>query len=105
MLSGGSDSTVTPMNSILGIHSAVNHPYSEHRISVYQALKMFTLDAAYAAYEDVKKGSLKKGKIGDMTVLSDNIFSVPENRIRDIKVEMTIKSGKIVYKRGERSIG
>ena len=105
VLSGGSDSTVTPMNSILGIHSAVNHPYSEHRISVYQALKMFTLDAAYAAYEDVKKGSLKKGKIGDMTVLSDNIFSVPENRIRDIKVEMTIKSGKIVYKRGERSIG
>lgn len=97
VVAGGSDSNVTPMDSLLGIHSAVNHPYPEHRVSVYQALRMFTIDAAYAAFEEKKKGSLEKGKIGDLTILEEDPYEVAQDFIRDIKVWMTVKDGNIIF--------
>lgn len=97
LVAGGSDSNVTPMNSILGIHAAVNHPYPEHRVSVYQALRMFTIDGAYSAREENIKGSIEPGKHGDLTVLDASPYQVEPDKIQDIGVSMTVKDGRVVY--------
>jgi hypothetical protein len=102
LVAGGSDSNVTPMDAVLGIHAAVNHPYPEHRVSVKEALRMFTIDGAYSAFEEDKKGSLERGKLGDLTILESSPYEVPQDQIRDIPVEMTVKEGRIVYQREEK---
>lgn len=99
VVAGGSDSNVTPMDALLGIHSAVNHPYPEHRVTVEEALKMFTINGAYAAFEEKEKGSLLPGKKGDFVILSENPLEVAGEHIKDIQVEMTIKEGNIVFQK------
>ncbi|MBE0556602.1 MAG: amidohydrolase family protein, partial [Proteobacteria bacterium] len=68
-------------------------------ISVNEALRMWTTNAAYSGFEEHIKGSLEPGKFADMIVISHDILSVPEDRIKEIKVDMTIIDGKIVYER------
>lgn len=99
VVAGGSDSNVTPMDALLGIHAAVNHPYPEHRVTLTQALRMFTIDGAYSAFEEGKKGSIEEGKNGDLVILSQNPYEVPKTSIKDIRVEMTVKEGRIVYQK------
>ncbi len=97
---GGSDSDVTPMNPMLGIHMAVNHPMTAHQIDVYEAVKMFTIDAAYGNHEEDKKGSLEVGKMGDLVVLEENPFEVSRNRIREIQISATFKEGNMLFSKG-----
>ncbi|MEG1431791.1 amidohydrolase [Eubacterium sp.] len=97
MLCGGSDSSVTPIDPILGIHAAVNPPYAQNALTPQEALAMFTTNAAYAAFEEDCKGSLKPGKLGDITILSDDPLSVLPQSIGDIQVEATIVRGTVVY--------
>ena len=66
-------------------------------ISVKDALKMWTTHAAFSGSEENIKGSLEVGKLADFTVISDDILSIPEERIKDLKVETTIIGGKVVY--------
>ncbi len=99
VLAGGSDSNVTPIDSLLGIHAAVNHPYPEHRISVWQALRMFTIDGAFSAFEEKKKGTIEAGKLGDLVILSESPYRAAPEKIKDIPVLMTVKEGRIVYKK------
>lgn len=94
---GGSDSDVCEINPILGIYSAVNHPKEKSRITVLEAVKMFTTNAAYASFEENEKGSIKNGKIADLVVLDKDIFKIPKEEIKDIKIKMTIKDGIIIY--------
>ena len=101
VLGGGSDSGVTPIDPVLGIHAAVNPPYEENSITARQALRMFTIDGAYTAFEEKEKGSIAAGKWGDLTILSDNPLAVDPRKIKDIAVEMTVKKGEIVYNKGE----
>jgi len=66
-------------------------------ISASQALAMYTISAAYASFEEGIKGSITRGKLADIVVLSnDPIKSIPE-QIKEIKVEMTIIGGKVVW--------
>jgi predicted amidohydrolase YtcJ len=65
------------------------------------ALKMYTLNPAYAAFEEDIKGSLSPGKLADLTVLSKDILTIPEAEIRDTEVVMTVLGGKVVYRRPE----
>ncbi len=58
---------------------------------------MFTINAAYAAFEEDLKGSLAPGKLADLAVLSNDLFSVPEQEILKTEVLITILGGKIVY--------
>jgi hypothetical protein len=105
----GSDWTVAPMNAILGIYAAVtrrtlddknpNGWIPEQKISVEDAIKCYTINNAYAAFEENIKGSIEKGKLADLVVLSDNILSIDPTRIKDVKVDMTVFNGNIVYKR------
>ena len=62
-----------------------------------QALKSYTLDAAYGAFEEDIKGSIVVGKLADFTVFNQDIMTVAENKILDAKVVMTIFNGEIVY--------
>lgn len=99
LLIGGSDSDVTPMNPILGIHSAVNHPSADQRISPLEALKMFTINAAAGVFAEETKGSIEPGKIADFAVLDKNPLEVRPEKIKDIKVDMTFKDGNLLFTR------
>ena len=67
-----------------------------------QALRSYTLDAAYGAFEEDIKGSIEVGKLADFAILSRDIMMVPDNEILGTTVEMTILGGKVVYKREEK---
>jgi len=94
---GGSDSDITEPRPLLGIHSAVNHPVVNHRVDIYEAIKMFTFNGAYAIFEEQEKGTLNVGKIADIVILDSDILSVPSDQIEKIKVLVTIKSGEIMF--------
>lgn len=100
----GSDFPVFSMETLRGIYCAVTrqmpdgspaggwHP--EHRLSVAAALRHFTIDGAYASFEENEKGTLSVGKLADFVVLSENIFEPPPERIRSAKVLLTVLGGQ-----------
>jgi len=108
-IAGGSDAPVESANPLWGIYAACTrqdhkgwpeggwHP--DQKVSRYEALKMFTIDAAYAGFEEKIKGSIEEGKLADIVVLSKDILNIPAKEILDTRVEMTIVGGKIVYQR------
>ena len=71
----------------------------EEKMSRFEALKSYTINAAYAAFEEDIKGSIEIGKLADFTVLSHDIMNIPEDSILNTKIEMTIIGGEIVYLR------
>jgi predicted amidohydrolase YtcJ len=71
------------------------HP--EQAVSREQALRMFTSNAAYAAFEENDKGSIEVGKLADFTVLSADIMKIPASEILKTRCEMTVIGGEIVY--------
>ncbi|MEM3874094.1 MAG: amidohydrolase [Candidatus Bathyarchaeia archaeon] len=100
VVASGSDCPVEPISPILGVWAAVaRKSFSEESLTVGEALKTYTLNAAYASFGEKVKGTIEVGKLADLTVLSEDIFKVPPDGIRDVKVEMTIVGGKIVYER------
>jgi hypothetical protein len=68
-------------------------------MSRMEALKSYTVNNAYAAFEESVKGSLKEGKLADVTVLSKDILTIPEDDIPTAKVDYTIVGGKVMYER------
>ena len=96
-IGGGSDSTVTPLQPLYGVHCAVNHSNPAERLEVEQALRLYTLDNASMAFEEADKGSIEVGKLGDLVVLAEDPFEVEPERIKDIPVEMTVVGGQTVY--------
>ena len=98
---GGSDSFVTPIRPIWGIHAAVNHFEPSQRITPMEALLMFTVNSAYLGGEEDEAGTLRIGKRGDVVVLSDDLLQVAPDRIKEIQVEMTVSLGRVTYTRSE----
>jgi predicted amidohydrolase YtcJ len=96
----GSDCPMEPLNPLSGIQAAVTREvFPEERVTVDEALCMYTVDAAYASFEETLKGSIEQGKLADFTVLSGDPRAVPPDKIEDIKVELTIIGGRIVYQK------
>ncbi len=94
----GSDCPVEPISPILGIWAAVTRKdFTEEKLSVEEALRTYTLNAAYASYDESKRGTIESGKLADITVLSDDLFDVPPDEIRNVRAQMTIVDGKIAY--------
>lgn len=101
-------------NPLWGIHAAVSRHdnqaqpaggwYPEETVSRLEALKMYTIDAAYAAFEEKIKGSLTPGKLADVTVFSKDILSIPEHEILETEVLMTIVGGSIVFRKDSVSM-
>jgi len=94
---GGSDSPVTSIDPIMGIHAAVNNPFFDHRVSVEEALCMFTYNGAWSAHEENLKGSIEVGKAADLVVLTENPKALPYKNLSNLRVAMTLVDGKIVY--------
>lgn len=96
---GGSDCDVTDLNPLLGIYWAVNHPIEGNRLDVDEALRMYTINGAYALFMEESRGSLAQGKTADIVILSQNLDNADSRQLRDVKVDMTIKDGEILYRR------
>jgi hypothetical protein len=97
---GGSDAPVEPVSPILGIYAAVaREAFPEERLTIDEALRLYTLSSAYASFEEDLKGSIETGKLADLVVLSENPYETAPDHIKDIEVEMTIVGGDIVYTR------
>jgi predicted amidohydrolase YtcJ len=71
--------------------------YGNEKVTREEALRMMTVDAAYAAFEENSKGSIENGKLADIIVLSHNIMEIEEEKILNTKVVMTILNGRIIY--------
>ena len=106
-IAAGSDFPVESANPMFGLYAAVTrldmqgqpdggwHP--DQKMSREQALRAFTLDAAWAAHQEKELGSLEKGKLADFILLDRDMFSVPAEQIKDLKVLETWVAGKKVY--------
>ncbi len=101
------DCPVEPMDVMPNIHCAVNrqdfsgYPENgwcpEQGLTVEEMVYAYMMGSAYASYEEDIKGSIEEGKLADLTVLSEDIFKINPERIIDVKTEMTIIGGEIVY--------
>ena len=72
----------------------------DERLTVLQAVRVYTYNGAYCSFDEGERGSLEEGKLADLAVLSDDILSIPTTRIRDLEVDQTFVDGRIVYDRG-----
>ncbi len=105
----GSDWPVAPMSPLMGIYAATTrrtldgkHPEGwvpEQKISVAQAVHAYTAAAAYASLEEGVKGSIEPGKLADLAVLSQDIFAIDPVEIQNIKVDLTVFDGKVIFER------
>lgn len=100
-IAGASDAPVESTEVMHAIQCCVTREGFEPQqaITAAEAVRMFTLDAAYAQFEDSVKGSISVGKRADMVILSKNPLSAPPDKIREIKVEQTIVGGKTLFQR------
>ena len=94
----GSDCPVEPISPLLGIWAAAtrkNHP--EESLTVEEALRMYTVNAAYVSFDEKWKGTVEAGKLADLTILLDDPCAVSAEKIKDVSVEMVIVDGRVVY--------
>ena len=106
-LAFGSDWPVAPLDPLSGIYAAVTRAtldgknpggwFPEQRLTVEEALRAYTLGAAYAAFQEKEKGTISPGKLADVVVLSEDLFRIPPERIKDVRVEITLVGGRVVY--------
>ncbi len=94
----GSDCPVEPISPLFGVWAAVaRRSFPEESLSVEEALRAYCLDAAFASFDEDRKGAIEVGKFADLTVLSDDLAEISQDKIKDVKVEMVIVNGKVVY--------
>jgi len=107
VISNGTDAPVEPLDPIPSFYASVTRKTlkmlpeggyePDQKMTREQALKSYTLDGAFAEFEEDFKGSIEVGKAADFTVFDKNIMEIPENEILDSKVKMTVVGGKVVY--------
>ena len=104
VVSNGTDAPVEDVNPIVSYYATVSRKtkdgtvfYPDQRMSRMEALKSYTLNGAYAAFEEGTRGSLKPGKYADLVVLSRDILTMPEDEIATARVVYTIVGGKVRY--------
>lgn len=109
VLAFGSDWHVAPMEPLMGIYAAVTRRtldeknpkgwIPQEKITVAEAVQAFTLGSAFASFDERSKGSIEVGKLADIAVLSDDIFTISPEAIRTTRVTLTIFNGKIIFER------
>jgi predicted amidohydrolase YtcJ len=91
-----------PMAPLLGIMCAANAAHSSQRITVKQATAAYTVDAAYAGFDETRKGTISVGKVADFVVLSNDPFVNPRN-VQSTKVVQTVVAGRVVFDAAKRA--
>lgn len=102
MVAFGSDASITDFDPLLGVHAAANSGLRS--ISVGDAVRAYTLGSAFAEFQETEKGTIEAGKLADLVILSEDIFSIPVSRIRGVRVVSTIVGGRLVYDAGKALI-
>lgn len=104
------NTSLNPFNPFLTMATAVTRRTEggqvigpNETITRQQALRMMTIEAARLSFDEARKGSIEVGKLADLTMLSDPILTVPEDRLRDITSDLTVVGGRITFERGQRS--
>jgi predicted amidohydrolase YtcJ len=107
VVTNGTDAPVEDVDPIASYYATVSRKlkdgsvfYPDQRMSRVEALRSYTINGAYAAFEENSKGSLKVGKYADLVVLSKDIMTIPEDQIPTAQVVYTIVGGKVRYKKG-----
>ena len=105
----GSDVPVEPINPIASFFASVTRQTlkgepaggyePDEKMTRDQALRSYTLDAAYGAFEEKIKGSIEVGKLADFTVFSQDLMTVPEDQLLSTQISMTIVGGKVLYEK------
>ncbi|HYR29285.1 MAG TPA: amidohydrolase [Thermoanaerobaculia bacterium] len=105
----GSDWSVAPLDPILGIYAAVTrrtldgkHPdgwIPEEKITVEEALRCYTANNAWAMFAEHEVGRIAPGMLADIVVLSEDLFAIAPERIEEVRVDVTIFDGKVIYER------
>jgi predicted amidohydrolase YtcJ len=108
-LAFGTDWNVAPLNPLLGLYAATTratldgkHPdgwVPEQKIAIEPAVVAYTAGSAFAEFQDREKGTLARGKLADLVVLSEDIFAIPPARLKDVQVLTTIVGGAVVHQR------
>ncbi len=111
--SPGTNASRYPLNPMLGLYAAVTRQtldgnptdgwFPEERLTIEEAIRAYTLNSAYASFEEDIKGSITVGKLADMVILSDNLLEIDPSKIKDVEVVNTIFDGKIIYQRKRAS--
>ena len=106
-LAFGTDWEVAPLDPLLTVHAAVtratldgknpNGWFPEQKLSVAEAIEAYTMGSAYAEFQEKVKGSITPGKLADMVLLSDDIFSIVPEKIREVRVLQTFVGGRLVF--------
>ncbi|MBZ5706300.1 MAG: amidohydrolase [Acidobacteriia bacterium] len=106
-LAFGTDWDVAPLNPMLTVYAAVtratldgknpNGWFPEQKLTVPETIDAYTLGSAYAEFQEKEKGSITPGKLADMVLLSDDIFSIDPAKIRDVKVVKTFVGGRMTW--------
>lgn len=106
-LAFGTDWNVAPLNPMLGIYAAVTRAtldgknpggwFPDQKLTVAQAVEAYTMGSAFAEFQDKEKGSITVGKLADMVLWSEDIFTIPPERVREVKPVQTIVGGKTVW--------
>jgi predicted amidohydrolase YtcJ len=107
-VSFGSDWPVGPLNPIIGIYAAVTRRtldgenpdgwVPEQKISVEQAVTAYTINNAWAGFQEDDLGTIEAGKLADLVILSDNIFEIAPQNIIDVEVVLTMIGGEVAYR-------
>jgi predicted amidohydrolase YtcJ len=110
-LAFGTDWPVAPLNPLLGLYAAVTRAtldgknpggwFPEEKITLPEAVEAYTMGSAFAEFQERDKGSITPGKLADLVILSDNIFDLKPDAIRDVTILTTIVGGRIIYSRGQ----
>ena len=104
MVKWDANASINPYNPFLAMWTMVtrtternNVIMPDEAITREEALKMYTINNAYASFEEDIKGSLEPGKLADLAILSDDLLDCPVDQIKDIRSELTMVGGKIVF--------
>lgn len=104
IVAGSSDSPVTDHRPLFGIEQAMTRATNggdccgpEERLDLTTALRLHTINGAYASFEEDRKGSIEVGKLADLAVLSEDIARMPVKELRDVPIAMTVVGGVVEY--------
>ena len=106
-LAFGTDWEVAPLNPLLTVYAAVtratldgknpNGWFPEQKLSVAEAIEAYTMGSAYAEFQENEKGSITPGKLADMVLLDQDLFTIAPQQIRDVRVLKTIVGGRLIF--------